>query len=143
MATVSLPADATTLIINGRALTAFAEGDTITMTPANPATSRNNAIGGGVNINERSDRGVMDVVFRIQKYSEDDSFLNSLMRQSPPAVIQGSSKTLFNRDGENFEESYLLENGSFTTQPTDTKNSTDGNAMMEYTVQVRTGSRNL
>jgi len=143
MAVISLAADATTLIINGTAITDLAEGDTITLAPVNPATGRNNAIGGGVNINERSDKGVMDVTVRVQKYSESDVFLNNLMRQSPPAVLSGSAKTAYNRDGQDSEESYLLENGSFTTQPTNTNNSTDGNAMMEYVAQFRVASRNL
>lgn len=143
MAVISLAANATTFIVNGTVINDLSEGDVITLTPVNPATGRNNGIGGSVNINERSDGDVYDVVVRVQKYSESDAFLNSLRRESPPAVLQGSSKTAYSRDGQAFEESYTLEAGSFTTQPTNTKNTTNGNAMMEYTMQFRVGSRNL
>ena len=49
-------------------------------------------INGGVNINERSDRGVHDLTLRVQRFSESDVFMNSLARQSPPVVINGSAK---------------------------------------------------
>jgi hypothetical protein len=143
MAAITLAADATTLVLNGTAITDFAEGDTITIAPVNPATSHQNAIGGGVNINERSDKGVADVTVRVQKFSDSDSFLNNISRQSPPIVINGSAKTAYNKDGIDGEESYIMENGSITTQPTNTKNSTDGNAMMEYVIRFRNVARNL
>ena len=143
MAAITLPADATTLVLNGTTITDFAEGDTITIAPVNPSTSQLNAIGGGVNINERSDKGVSDATIRVQKYSDSDKFLNNLNRQSPPVLVNGSSKTIYGVDGLNSEESYLLENGSITTQPTNTQNSTDGNAMMEYVVRFRNAARNL
>lgn len=143
MSIITLAADATTLILNGTAIVDVPAGDTITIAPVNPATSRNNAIGGGVNINERTDGGVHDLTVRVQKYSASDVFLNNLLRQSPPAVITGSAKTAYNRDGQDGEQSWLLEGGSFTTRPTDTDNNTDGNAVMEYMIQFRNASRNL
>lgn len=143
MAIINLPADATTLVINGQAIVNMAEGDIVTIEPVNEATSRINGIGGSININERSDKDVHNVTVRVLKYSESDAFLNNIRRQSPPPVINGSVKTAFNRDGSEAEESWLLEGGSITTQPTDTKNSTDGNAMMEYVMQFRIASRNL
>lgn len=143
MAIITLAADATTLILNGTAIIDTPAGDTITLAPVNPATGRNNAINGGININERSDKGVYDMTVRVQKYSESDSFLNNLLRQSPPAVINGSAKTAYSRDGQDSEQSWALEGGSFTTQPTDTQNDTDGNAVMEYTIQFRNANRNL
>lgn len=143
MATISLAADSTTLILNGTAITDLIEGDTITLAPVNPATSHVNAIGGGVNINERSDRGVYDVTVRVQRFSQSDVFMNNLVRQSPPVVINGSAKENYNRDGTDGVESWILENGSVTTQPTGTKNSTDGNALSEYVIRFRNASRNL
>lgn len=143
MAAITLAADATTLVLNGSAITDLAEGDTLVLAPVNPATSHQNAIGGGVNINERSDKGVHDLTVRVQKYSDSDSLLNSFARQSPPVLINGSSKTLYIKDGSSSEESYILENGSITTQPTNTKSSTDGNAMMEYVIRFRNAARNL
>jgi hypothetical protein len=143
MAIITLAADATTLVLNGTAIIDTPAGDTITLAPVSPSTGRNNAINGGVNINERSDKGVHDVTVRVQKYSESDSFLNNLERQSPPSVINGSAKTAYSRDGQESEQSWLLEGGSFTTKPTDTHNDTDGNAVMEYVIQFRSASRNL
>lgn len=143
MSVITLAADSTTLILDGVAITDLAEGDTITIAPVNPATAHVNAINGGVSINERSDRGVHDVTVRVHKYSASDVLLNSKLRQSPPAVINGSAKENYTRDGADFVESWLLENGSVTTQPTNTKNSTDGNALSEYVIRFRNASRNL
>lgn len=143
MAVINLPADATTVILNGRAINDLAEGDIITIEPINPASAHINGIGGSVNINERSDKDVHTVTIRVLKYSESDGFLNNIRRQSPQPVLTGSAKTAYNRDGADAEESWLLEGGSITTQPTDTKNSTDGNAMMEYVMQFRIATRNL
>lgn len=143
MAVISLAADSTTLILNGTAITDLVEGDTITLAPVNPATSHVNAIGGGVNINERSDRGVYDVTVRVQRFSQSDVFMNNLVRQSPPVVINGSAKENYTRDGTDGVESWILENGSVTTQPTGTKNTTDGNALSEYVMRFRNCSRNL
>jgi hypothetical protein len=140
---ITLAADSTTLILNGTAITDLIEGDTVILAPVNPATSHVNAIGGGVNINERSDRGVYDVTVNVQRFSESDVFLNTLTRQSPPVVINGSAKENYNRDGTDGVESWVLENGSVTTQPTGTKNSTDGNAVSQYVIRFRNASRNI
>lgn len=143
MSVVNLLTDSTTLILDGRVFNDLAEGDNITIAPVNPSTSRINSIGGGVNINARSDGGVHDVTIRVQLMSEDDVILNSWEKQRPAKIISGSAKQSYNRDGTDGVESWLLEGGSFTTKPTRTSNSTDGNAMMEYVIQFRTGSRNL
>ena len=143
MPVINLPADATTVVLNGRAIVDMAEGDIVTIEPVNDASSHINGIGGSVNINERSDKDVHNVTLRVLKYSESDSFLNNVRRQSPQPVLTGSIKTAFNRDGAEAEESWLLEGGSITTQPTDTKNTTDGNAMMEYVMRFRVATRNL
>jgi len=143
MAGIALAVDSTTLVLNGTAIVDLAEGDYIVLTPANPATSQINSINGGVNINERSDRGVHDLMIRVQRYSESDGFMNNLLRQSPPILVNGSVKENYNRDGTGGVESWILENGSITTQPTSTKSSTDGNAMQEYVLRFRNASRNL
>jgi len=82
MAGIALAADSTTVVLNGTAIVDLSEGDYIVLTPANPATSHINSTNGGVNINERSDRGVHDLTLRVQRYSASDGILNNL----PPAV---------------------------------------------------------
>jgi len=52
-------------------------------------------------------------------------------------------KENFNRDGTDGVESWTLELGSLTTQPTSTKSGTDGNAVQEYVIRFRNASRNL
>ena len=143
MAGIALAADSTTAIVNGTAINDLAEGDYVVLTPANPATSHINSNNGGVNINERSDRGVHDLALRVQRFSESDVFLNNLLRQSPPAIIDGSLKENFSRDGVDGVESWILELGSLTTQPTSTKSGTDGNAVQEYTLRFRNAARNI
>lgn len=143
MSVIRIAAEASTIILNGYALTSLAEGDFVDIAPVNAATARTNSASGGVNIVERVDAGVTDVTVRVQKLSADDVFLNSLRNQKPIAVIDGSVKTNYSRDGRDSVETYALEGGSLTTQPTDTKNNQDGNAMMEYVIQFRNSQRSL
>jgi hypothetical protein len=143
MSVITFAADSTSLILNGQAITDFVAGDIITLAPANPATAHINGTNGGVNINERSDKAVYDLTIRAQRFTPSDVFLNNALRQSPPVVFSGSVKEDYTRDGTAGVESWLLENGSFTTQPTSTKNDQDGNALMEYVIHFRTASRNL
>lgn len=138
-----MAADSTTLVLNGFAITDFAEGDIIELNPANPLTSHVNGSAGSVNINKRNDSGVHDLVMRVQKMSGSDVFLNSARNQAVPVIFNGSVKEDFVRDGTAGAESYILENGSFTTQPGNTKNNTDGNGMVEYTIRFRNATRNI
>ena len=143
MAGIVLAADSTTVVLNGTVIADLIEGSSVVLTPANPATAHINSTNGGVNINERSDRGVHDLELLVQRFSESDSFMNNLLRQSPPELVNGSVKESFNRDGIGGVESYILELGSATAQPANTKNSTDGNAEQKYTFRFRNVSRNL
>jgi len=86
---------------------------------------------------------VMDLIIRVQKFSASDVFLNSQNNQVDPVVFNGSAREDFVKDGTPGVESYILENGSITTQPSNVKNNTDGNAMVEYTIRFRNVTRNL
>lgn len=143
MAIISVSADATTLILNGTAISDLVSGDIITLVPANPVSSHINSANGGVNINERIDRDVYDLTVKVQRLSGSDTFLNNALRQSPPTVFNGSLKENFTRDGTDSVETWLLESGSCTTQPTKTINNEDGNALSEYTIRFRSATRNL
>lgn len=143
MSVVSLAAENTTLVLNGYAFTSFSEGDFLVLAPVNPLTSQTNSTNGGVSINERVDGGVHDLTIRVQKYSADDVWLNSAVNSRPVTVFAGSSKTNYVRDGVEAVETYTLEGGSVTTQPTNTQNNQDGNAMMEYMIRFRTAARAL
>lgn len=142
MSIITKDADSVTLVLNGHAFTSFGVGDIITLTPANAQTSQVNSSDGGVSINTRSDANVHDMKVMIQKFSEDDIFLNSIINGGT-VVLSGSMKEDFNRDGTDGQESWTLENGSITTKPTDTKNDADGNATMEYTIRFRNAKRAL
>ena len=143
MSNFLLPADSTTLILNGQIISDLIEGDNIVITPPNPLTGRVNGIGGSVHINVRSDSGVRDVTLRVLRYSDSDVILNNFINQTPLAIISGSSSTIMQKDGERFIENWVFEGGSITTQPTVTYNSTDGNAAMEYVLQFRIATRAL
>lgn len=143
MAVITMSADSTTLVLNGFPIVDFAEGDILELNPVNDLTSHINGAGGAVNINKRNDGGVTDLIIRVQKMSASDVFLNSARNQAEPTVFNGSVKEDFNRDGTAGAESYILENGSITTQPGNTKSNTDGNGMMEYTIRFRNATRNL
>lgn len=141
MSLIVLAAENTTLVLNGYAFSSMAEGDFVTLAPVNPHTSQTNSGNGGVNINGRVDAAVHDLTVRVQKYSADDVFLNSAINAQIPTVFNGSSKTNFVRDGSESVETYTLESGSITTQPINTKNNTDGNALMEYVLRFRSAVR--
>lgn len=138
-----MAADSTTLVLNGFPIVDFAEGDFITLTPVNALTSQTNSANGGVNINKRTDGSVFDVVFRVQKYSDSDIFMNSEVNQETPTVFNGSAKENYVKDGTAGVESWTLENGSITSRPTETKNNQDGNGVVEYTIRFRNAQRAL
>jgi hypothetical protein len=115
----------------------------LTLSPVNPATAQINSSEGGVNITERIDKSVYDLTILVQRLSDSDSFLNNLLRQSPPVLISGSLKQNFVKNGTADVESWLLESGSFTTQPTSTINNEEGNAVSEYTIRFRSANRNI
>jgi len=143
MSVITLQADATTLILNDQSITSFGEGDYLTLTPVNAASAHVNSAGGGVTISERFDKDVHDLVVRVQKYSPDDVFLQGLLNGESVTVLIGSLKESYVADGSAGVESWTLEAGSITTQPTQTKSNTDGNALMEYTARFRTAKRSL
>lgn len=143
MAVVQLQNEISTLVLNGRALVNLIEGDYIELAPVNDLTSQVNSSSGGVNINKRVDGNVYDLTVRVQRYSEDDVFLNSASNQELPVVFNGSVKEDFTRDNIAGAESYILENGSITTRPTNTKNNQDGNGTMEYKIRFRNVTRNI
>lgn len=142
MSTISFNADSTTLILNGTPILDFMAGDILELTPVNPATSHVNG-SVGVNINERSDATVKDLVVRVQRSSDSDIFLNSAINGQGVTVLAGSIKSNFVKDDIPGVESHILEAGSITTQPTEVFNDTDGNGMMEYTIRFRFTQRNL
>ncbi|MBL1319593.1 MAG: hypothetical protein JKY80_01925 [Mariprofundaceae bacterium] len=143
MSVISMQADSTSVVLNGVAITDFGEGDTIELNPVNALTSHVNSANGGVNINKRNDANVHDMILRVQKFSGSDVFLNSAINQGDITIFNGSAKEDFTRDGNAAAEAYTLENGSITVQPSNVKNNTDGNALMEYTIRFRNAFRNI
>jgi len=144
MSVISLANNSTTLVLNGDIIDDLAEGDNIIIALVNPATSHTNGVKtGSVNINARSDKGVADVTIRVLKFGASDVILANALNQSAPTIFQGSAKETYFKDGTEAVESWILENGSITGQPTKTVNSTDGNAIMEYVLRFRNASRNI
>jgi hypothetical protein len=142
MSNVILQGNSTTLTLNGYVFTDLIEGDAIELAPVNPKTFRINSQA-GVTVGNRSDGDVHDLKIRVQKYGQDDVFLNSAMNQVDPTILNGSMKENFIRDGADGVGSWILELGSLTDRPTDLKNTQDGNAVIEYTVQLRAATRNI
>jgi len=143
MSQIVVSADTATFVLNGRIITDIASGDYLTITPSNALTSRANSSQNGVTISKRVDSGVHVVVFRVQKFSNDDVWLNQQRNSAIPVVFNGSVKESFVRDGAALKETYDLQVGSVTTQPTQTKNNQDVNALMEYTIEFRNVVRNV
>ncbi|EKN5130129.1 TPA: hypothetical protein ACNAAR_001228 [Yersinia enterocolitica] len=143
MAEIVVNSSTATIVLNGRIITDIVTGDYVTLTPSNPLTSRANSAQNGVTISKRVDAGVHVMVLRVQKFSNDDIWLNGLRNSEIPTVINGSIKESFTRDGASLKETYDLQVGSLTTQPTQTKNNQDVNALMEYTIEYRNVVRNV
>lgn len=143
MAVIQYPNDSSSLILNGQAITDLAEGDFLTLTPVNPVTEHINSTGGGVSITKRLDGDVHDLVVRVQKMSSADIYLNSLAKGSNPAVINGTLRQAFTKDGTALSDSWALQNGSMTTRPTETRNNQTGNAVMEYGIRFRSAVRSI
>lgn len=143
MSQIVVSADTATIVLSGRIITDIASGDYLTLTPSNGLTSRANSSQNGVTISKRIDSGVHVMVFRVQKFSNDDVWLNQQRNSSIPVVFNGSIKESFVRDGAALKETYDLQVGSVTTQPTQTKNNQDVNALMEYTIEFRNVVRNV
>lgn len=142
MATITFQTDSTTLTLNGEVMRDLAEGDIISLTYPNAKTTRINASAGGVTVGERSDSGVADLVVRVQRMGAADIALQSFSNGGV-VLINGSLKENFTKDGVDGVETYELQNGSITTRPVKTKNTTDGNALNEWTIQFRDAVRSL
>jgi hypothetical protein len=142
MTTIVYSTDSTTLTLNGRVFNNLIAGDTLEIAPVNPATARVNSAN-GVSISGRADASVHTLTVRVQKNTPDDAFLNSSRNTDTPVVFEGSLKENFNRDGMAGVDSWSLEGGSITTQPTSVRNNQDGNAVHEYMLEFRFAQRAL
>lgn len=138
---IILNGDATTmqLQIGSEKLTVddLIAGDTITITPLFAETTRTYGAGNSVNIQRHTQKDVHTVVFRVSKLGNTDKALTNYMNaKTLSQVIEGSVKTIYYEDGSQKIENYKINAGSITTKPTDTKNNTDGNNAMEYTIEA-------
>lgn len=140
MSTIQLLADSTTLVLNGRLFNDFIDGDFLSLTPVNDLATRNRS-SRGLNIQKRSDSNVKDLLFTVPKYSDDDIWMNSQINKDEPVIFKGSVKENYIKDGVEFVNTYTLEDGSVTIQPTDTRNNIDGNQDMAYTIQFNKAVR--
>lgn len=143
MAVIQYPNNSSSLILQGQAITDLAEGDFLTLTPVNPVSEHINSSSGGVSIAKRLDGDVHDLVVRVQKMSASDVYLNSLAKGEAVAVINGTLRQAYSKDGTALSDSWALQNGSLTTRPTETRNNQTGNAVMEYTLRFRSAVRSM
>lgn len=112
-------------------------GDTITITPLFAETTRTYGAGNSVNIQRHTNKDVHTITFRVKKlYNTDKALSNYMNAKTLSQVIEGSVKTIYYEDGSQKIENYKISGGSITTKPTDTKNNTDGNNAMEYTIEA-------
>lgn len=143
MATITIPSEETTLVLNGTRVADFAAGDAIAITFPNEATNHTVGATGGVSIKNRIDADVADIVIRVLKYSDSDVFLSGVINPNTPTVLNGSIKRNFIRDGVNGVETYTVASGSITAQPAPMINNQDGEEVMAYTIRCRSAKRSL
>lgn len=140
---IVLKADSTTVVLNGNIIDDFQEGDTIVISPVNPVTSHTNGSNGDVIVKKRVDGDVHDVTLNVIKFSKSDIYLNNAKNADVPVIFSGSIKETFIKNGVEGIENWILENGSLTDSPTNTKNNQDGNATLEYKLRFRRATRLL
>ena len=140
MAAISFAADSTTVVLDGTIITDFVDGDTVVLTPVNPKTTHIHSTE-RTNIQEHSGWEVYDLQITVPKSSDADVFLQGKLNESPPAVMAGSVKENYTRDGVEFVSTWTLEGASFMTQPTDTRNVVDGSSAYVYVIRVNRARR--
>ncbi len=118
MSQIVISADTATIVLNGRIITDIAAGDYVTLTPSNPLTSRANSANNGVTISGRVDAGVHVMVIRVQKFSNDDIWLNQQRTAAIPVVFNGSVKESL-RARRRGTEGNLRSSGRFYHHTTD------------------------
>ena len=89
------------------------------------------------------DGDVHDVTLNVIKFSKSDIYLNNAKNADVPVIFSGSIKETFIKNGVEGIENWILENGSLTDSPTNTKNNQDGNATLEYKLRFRRATRLL
>ncbi len=142
MATVSIPTNGLSLILNGSVIDDFIDGDFINVTLINELTSRLNGAKNSVTITERVDGNVGNVVFRVTRYSDSDVRLNAAWNKRPIEIFNGSLKEDYFKEFDGGElENWTLENGTFITPPAHRKSSQEGEYIVEYMIQFRNARR--
>ena len=141
MSTITLSTNSTTLVLNGRAINDFVDGDTLIFTSVNPRTTHTRS-SQSVNIQEHSGNEVYDVTVRLPKYSDDELWLAGEMQRRPIVTFSGSCKEVYVKDGIERITSWTMEQGSIGAQATETKNNVDGNNLMEYVIRFNRARRN-
>lgn len=137
----NIPANGSSFILNGTIFGDFTDGDFIQITLINALTERLNGANNSVTITDRVDGNVGDVVFKVIRYSENDTLLSAAWNKKPLEIFNGSLKEDFYADGDEARENWTLENGTFTTPPTHVKNNQTGVFLVEYTMQFRNAHR--
>jgi hypothetical protein len=123
-----------TLVLNDHVFTSLQEGDRLIFAPVNPASSHVRGTN-SVALQDHSGKNVYDVTINVMRSTDDDIFMKSILNAESLTSLAGTYKESYTLDGSDKTETWTLEAGSITTQPTDTKNSTDGNELRTYTVR--------
>lgn len=141
MATVTMSADSTTLILNGTTINDFVAGETLTVEWPNESTSHIIATQGGVAIQERADAAVGELTLNLLRNSEADIFMNSAANSGGVTLFNGSMKEVVNRDGNQVISTVKLENGAIMNRGNITVNDTEGNTTCSWKLRFRTATR--
>ena len=141
MSAIRIHTGGLSFILNGSSITDFIEGDYIELNLVNALTDRLNGAGNSVTITDRVDGNVCSVVFRIVRYSKNDTLLSAAYNKASIEVFNGSMKESYHVDDEEALENWTLELGTFTTPPTHRKNNQTGEYTVEYTIEFRNAKR--
>jgi hypothetical protein len=133
MPALSFSTKLTSLSLNKHTFTSFIDGDFIELNYLNDATYQVRSQD-SVNIGERSDAKVAELVLRVLQYSSDDIFLNTQLNKPGAAIFKGSlTRNYISDQGVDGLEVYNLESGSLTAPIAIKYNNQEGNDVMMYT----------
>lgn len=142
-AIVTLDTKNTTLTLNGRIIEDVPQGDTFTISFPNEISSQTQGVSGGVVAKDRSDKDTATLTVRVLRGSGDDSFFTNIINQQNLAVIDGSMKTNFVRDGVAGTDTYTLSTGTMQNREDHVINNSDGEEVSQYVILFGSAIRQL
>lgn len=134
--TIVIPAEGTTLTLNGYAFQDLADGDIIALSFPNDKTSHTLGTNETATIKNRLAGDVGEITVNCMKYGNDDIFLNPFAETGiENGTLTGTLQRNYTKDESDFVESYSLSAGAVIKKPDNTISTQDGEELLPYTIR--------